>query len=91
MGYMTAREFAHHVETGYFALEAALDWHFSGNCYPPVPRSMVPAAVRAIAKVKAGNGHLRVRLPEGMTFMGKKLAPASAVVDNFHLEAFCEE
>ena len=90
MGYMNALAFSGEVQEGNVSLENALRWHLGSNHYPPVPASMVPVCVRAIAKAKRGLWDAKVRLPEGCTYRGKSLASVSAVIRGHHLEAFLE-
>ena len=91
MGYSTALGIAE----SNLSLEEKVSWHFSFNCYPPVPSIMVPVAVEAINMVTVGDDHELVNLPEGVTYRGENQSKAIIIVDEFHLFAFvdalCEE
>jgi hypothetical protein len=69
-------------------LDTTLVWHLQYNHYPPVPRSMVGPCKRAIAKANRGEWDAKVRLPQGVTYRGKSLAPVSAVIEQHHLDGF---
>lgn len=66
----------------------ALRWHLTSNHFPPLPIELLPVAERVIDKAEAGKYHARVRLPEGITWRGKKLAPVWAAAEAWHLDAF---
>jgi hypothetical protein len=70
------------------SIDDALAWHLQFNHYPPVPTSMVGACKRAIANANAGEGYKKVRLPDGVTYRGKRLAPTYAVIEQHHLQDF---
>ena len=70
-------------------LEAQLEWHLTGNHYPPVPVSMVKACVEAISAVNEGELDRAIELPEGISWRGSRTAPASAIVEGHHLETWC--
>jgi hypothetical protein len=73
------------------SLEEKVSWHFSFNCYPPVPSIMVPVAVEAINMVTVGDDHELVNLPEGVTYRGENQSKAIIIVDEFHLFDFVGE
>jgi hypothetical protein len=87
MGYQTALGIA---ETN-ISLDQQVSWHFSSNCYPPVPQQMVPVAVQAINAVLSYEGGEDINLPEGVSFRGKTSVNAYTVVENLHLWAFVNE
>ena len=70
---------------------AAVMTHLLYNHYPPVPSSMVGPCVRAIEYANKGEWDKKVRMPEGITYKGKKLAPIDAVIESHHLEFFLDE
>ena len=72
-------------------LENAVMTHLLYNHYPPVPSSMVGPCVRAIKYANKGEWDKKVRMPEGITYKGKKLAPIDAVIESHHLEFFLDE
>lgn len=86
MGYITALGIA---ETE-LSLEQQVSWHFSSNCYPPVPQLMVPVAVEAIELVAYDDDKVIVELPEGVSWRGQTSIPARDIVEHLFLWAFVE-
>ncbi len=87
MGYANALGMA---ESG-IGLDAALSWHFSANCFPPVPEVMIEPAKRAIALVQADDPDGEVQLPEGVRHVRfGEWVPAAVMVEGLHLEAFVD-
>lgn len=84
MGYISALGIAETDTT----IEQMVSWHFSSNCYPPVPQYMVPVAVKAILMVLGEEGGEIVQLPEGVYFRGDNEVNAYTIVENLHLWAF---
>lgn len=84
MGYLSALGIAETDTT----IEQMVSWHFSSNCYPPVPQYMVPVAVQAILMVLGEEGGETVQLPEGVYFHGDNEVNAYTIVENLHLWAF---
>lgn len=84
MGYTSALGIAETDTT----IEQMVSWHFSSNCYPPVPQIMVPVAVQAILMVLDEEGGDTVELPEGVSFRGDTEVNAYTIVENLHLWAF---
>ena len=72
-----------------FTLETQLEWHLTGNHYPPVPVSMVKPCVEAIVAVQDGDEGKLILMPEGISWRGSRFAPASAIVEGHHLETWC--
>ena len=72
------------------SLEQKIEWDLRGNFYPPIPSEMVPVCVRAVEKFNRGDTQSRVRLPKGITFAGKSLAPVTSVIYQHRLDAFLE-
>ena len=73
------------------SLEQQLAWHFTGNCYPPVPLQMIPVAVAAIeAIVSDGEWDRMIDLPEGVSFRGSDQVRAADVADQFRLDAWLD-
>lgn len=88
MGLSTARGIA---ETD-LPLEEQLAWHFSSNCYPPIPKQMIPIAVEAINAYWDGEFAKVIKLPEGVQFRnGEDWVFASQAVDSLRLDAWLEE
>lgn len=73
------------------SLEQQLSWHLTSNHFPPVPTSMVPTCIEAIDAVNEGDYGKLISLPEGVGYKGLTVAPASAIVEQHHLDAFLEE
>lgn len=80
MGAMQAMEMAGALER-----EPALRWHLQHNHYPPVPLSMLPVCEAAL---DADDSDDLVELPEGVTYRGETSAPAWAIIEAHHLEAW---
>jgi len=82
--------FAHDLASGEFGLSLvdAVRIHLSANHYPPVPSSMVAPCIDAIERATDGEWEAEVALPEGVEWRGRTTAPASALVESFHLDEF---
>jgi hypothetical protein len=85
MGYSSALDMVEHLD-----LDRAIAWHLESNHYPPVPSSMVPMCIAALDAVLAEEPDRRIDLPEGIAFRGEPSAPAWAVVEGHHLDAFLD-
>jgi hypothetical protein len=73
-------------------IERQIEIHLSANHYPPVPKSMVQPCVEAIDAVNdAGLWDLEIPLPEGVSWRGLTTAPASAIIEAHHLDAWLIE
>lgn len=83
MGRHAAMDMLNHA-----SLDQALAWHFASNCYPPIPHILIPAAKRAIAKANRGDFNANIRLPAGVSWRGKSLAPVSACIEGWYLGVF---
>lgn len=86
MGYMNARGMA---EAG-IDIDTALGWHLQSNHYPPIPSTMIPACKAAIEAYQDEDYQRLIDLPAGVAWKGKRQAPASAIVDGHHLQAFID-
>jgi hypothetical protein len=69
-------------------LETAIGYHLQGNHYPPVPLSMVEPCIDAIDAYWNEDYNKMIEMPEGVFYRGSKLAPASAIVEQHHLDAW---
>lgn len=87
MGAMNAREMA---EMDTIGLEDALAWHLTSNHFPPVPVSMVPACIEAIDAGNAGDWEQMIGLPDGVGYRGLTVAPARAIIEAHHLDAWID-
>jgi hypothetical protein len=69
-------------------LETAIGYHLQGNHYPPIPLSMVEPCIDAIDAYWNEDYNKMIEMPEGVSYRGSKLAPASAIVEQHHLDAW---
>ena len=83
MGYNTAQELATILD-----LEGSIAMHLTANHYPPVPTSMVQPCIDAIDAYHDEDYQRQIELPEGISWRGQTSAPASAIVEAHHLDAW---
>jgi hypothetical protein len=83
MGYNTAVDLAEELD-----IEVALGYHLQGNHYPPVPLSMVQPCIEAIDAYYEEDFDRAIEMPEGVSYKGMNTAPAWAIVEQHHLEAW---
>jgi hypothetical protein len=82
MGAMTAMDISDN-----FDLEKGIELHLTSNHYPPVPIEMVPVCIDAIDAVNSeGDWDKLITLPHGISWKGLTQAPASAIIEQHHLE-----
>ena len=86
MGYNTALDLSNELD-----LEVALGYHLQGNHYPPVPLSMVEPCIEAIDAFYDEDYNREIALPEGVLWRGQVTAPASAIIEQHHLDAWLPE
>ena len=73
-------------------IERQIEIHLSANHYPPVPSSMVQPCIEAIDAVNdLGLWEVPIYLPEGISYQGKGYAPAHAIIEAHHLDAWIIE
>jgi len=73
-------------------LEMAISIHLQSNHYPPVPLSMVQPCIDAIDAYYDEDYNKLIELPEGVTYRGGATsAPASAIIEQHHLDAWLPE
>jgi hypothetical protein len=72
-------------------LESAIGMHLRGNHYPPVPLSMVPVCIEAIDAYWEDDQEKKITLPEGILWKDKDYAPAWAIIESHHLDAWCRD
>ena len=73
-------------------IETQIGIHLSANHYPPVPKFMVKPCIEAIDAVNdAGLWDLEIPMPEGVTYKGLTTAPAHAIIEQHHLDAWIIE
>jgi len=93
MGALQAQEFA----TMDVDLETALAWHLKGNHYPPIPSVMVQPCIQAIDAYWEEDLNRLIPLPkmeDGFQIRwrnGATEAPAYALIEHAHLQAWCQE
>lgn len=68
--------------------ETALRWHLSHNHYPPVPTAMYEPCVEAIEAANEDDWDREIDLTGIAQYRGKDSAPAHAIIDAHHLDAF---
>lgn len=91
MGLFSAISMRDAAEEFGVSLERQIAWHLRGNHYPPVPEIMVQTCVAAIEAWNARRDvDEKVALPEGVSWRGQTEAPAWAIIDAHHLDAWCE-
>ena len=83
MGHNTAQELAEILD-----LEGSLKMHLRVNHYPPIPVTMVQPCIDAIDAYHDEDYQREIELPEGIKWRGQTTAPASAIVDAHHLDAW---
>jgi hypothetical protein len=69
-------------------LETAIGIHLQGNHYPPVPLSMVEPCIDAIDAYYDEDYNRLITLPAPITWRDQNQAPASAIVEAHHLDAW---
>jgi hypothetical protein len=72
-------------------MRTAIGYHLQGNHYPPVPLSMVQPCVEAIDAYWEGDQNKKIDLPEGVSWKGENYAPAWALIEAHHLDAWCQD
>jgi hypothetical protein len=74
------------------SLEEQIGWHFSTNCYPPIPKAMIPVAVAAIDAYWEDALDTLIPLPEGVEFRtGATSVSAYQAIESLRLDAWCME
>ena len=84
MGYNTAADLA----DSELDLESAIGMHLRVNHYPPVPLAMVQPCIDAIDAYWEEDFNRSIDLPKDITWKGKDTAPAYAIVEAHHLDAW---
>jgi len=69
-------------------LEMAISIHLRSNHYPPVPLSMVEPCIEAIDPYYDEDYDKLIEMPEGVSYRGSTHAPAWAIVEQHHLDAW---
>jgi hypothetical protein len=71
-------------------LSTAISIHLSSNHYPPVPQTMVEPCIEAIFAYDEGEPDREIPMPEGVSYRGMNTAPAWAIIEQHHLQAWCD-
>lgn len=70
-------------------MEDSIRIHLSANHYPPVPSSMVKPCIEAIQAWNEDEDlNRQIELPEGISWRGETYAPAHAIIEAHHLDAW---
>jgi len=76
-------------------LETQILYHLKGNHYPPVPAEMVTPCIEAIDAYYDEDYHRMIDMPMvgdfQITYRGSIQAPASAIIDQHHLQFWLPE
>jgi len=78
------------LEAGMLEEDQVLLWHLTSNHYPPVPPIMLGPCKQAIEAVREGELEREIELPAGVAWRGRATAPARAIFEGLHLDAFLE-
>ena len=70
------------------SMERAIGYHLQGNHYPPVPLSMVQPCLDAIQAYWEDELNREIAMPEGVSYRGRDTAPAWAIIEQHHLDAW---
>jgi hypothetical protein len=71
-------------------LEQQIGWHFATNCYPPIPKAMIPVAIEAIDAYWDEDYSRMIPLPDGVQFRnGSTSVSASQAIESLRLDAWC--
>jgi hypothetical protein len=84
MGYNTAYDLVESVVD----INQSIAIHLTSNHYPPVPVSMVQPCIDAIYACDEEEYDKLIELPEGVMWRGQSSAPAHAIVEGHHLQAW---
>lgn len=84
MGRLSAVDMLEHSDS----LEQALGWHLQSNHFPPIPLTMVQPCLEAIDAYNEQDYDRLISLPDGIGYKGLTVAPASAIVEQHHLDTF---
>ena len=72
-------------------MESAIAMHLRVNHYPPVPTTMVQPCMDAIDAYWEEDLNRHIELPDGVLWRGEEYAPAWAIIESHHLDAWCSE
>ncbi len=84
MGYGMAQD----LSQATISIQQQMAIHLTSNHYPPVPMSMVQPCIDAIYAYDEQKYNKPIELPEGVMWRGQSSAPAHAIVEGHHLQAW---
>ena len=70
------------------SLENSIAIQLQSNHYPPVPLTMVQPCIDAINAYNEDESDKLIKLPEGIKWRGQEDAPAWAIIEAHHLDAW---
>jgi hypothetical protein len=70
-------------------LEVVLEWHLTGNHYPPLPVALIPVCIQAIKNANEGNWDDWIIFPPGHGFVAGETT--ARIVEACHLESFLNQ
>lgn len=79
---------AHALSEADISIQQQMAIHLTSNHYPPVPISMVQPCIDAIYAYDEEEYDKLIELPEGVMWRGQNSAPAHAIVEGHHLQAW---
>jgi hypothetical protein len=85
MGNNFAQDLAENID---ISLEQAIGYHLQGNHYPPVPLIMVKPCIEALDAAREMDAMRYIAMPEGVFYKGMSHAPAWAIIEQHHLDAW---
>jgi len=85
MGSNFAQDLAENID---ISLEQAIGYHLQGNHYPPVPLIMVQPCIEALDAAREMDAMRYIAMPEGVFYKGMSHAPAWAIIEQHHLDAW---
>lgn len=79
---------AYELANSDLGMEKAIGYHLQGNHYPPVPLTMVQPCLDAIQAYWEDEIDREIAMPEGVSYKGRDTAPAWAIIEQHHLDAW---
>jgi hypothetical protein len=91
MGNKTAQAIATEIALGRVQRGAAIEYHLTANCYPPIPAAMAEFAIPAIDACNEGDPDRLIDIsPVRHVTYGPKV-PARVLMDSWFLWAFADQ
>lgn len=85
-------QFATYLASDYdLTIEEQLEIHLKSNHFPPVPSTMIQPCIDAIDAINCYDAERLISLPEGVGYRGLTVAPAYAIAEAHHLDAWLSE